>query len=782
MNARRASVAGWVLLVLAALAYVATSLSISADFSAFLPKGQNEAQRILNRELRDGLASRLLLIELSHDDPHSLARISRVMARTLRADPAIRYVANGEATLDAPDLAFIERHRYLLSDRIDAAHFDTAQLRAALEERLEGLAGGGGALEKRWLASDPTGETLHVLAQLAPATQPERSEGVWFARGKDAALLIAETRAAGWDIEGQQRAIALLRAAFDGAREGGAAQMRFSSPGTMAVLSRSLIATEATRLSLVSTALILGILVWVYRSLPMVLVCFLPAATGLLAGICAVSAWFGSVHGITLGFGATLLGEAVDYPTFLLTQLRAGESVSAARTRLGPTLRMAILTTACGSLSLLLADFPGLAQLGLMTMVGILVAGAMTYWVLPLWVPAAMVRVPAVEMRVPVEGPRLHPWLRQGLVIALVAIVAALAWNRPWFDDDVAGMNPLPASLRGQDRELREALHAPDVRFLLVISGETQEDVLRRTEELRPQLRQWIAKAALRGYDLVTDVLPSRATQAARQAALPEDAPLRAHLEAALAGLPFRPGVFAPFVEAVARARADPPLTLEAMGGTALGFKAGSLLRHDGGEGNDGWQVVVPLRGVANPGVIANAVAQSAAAPAAPGAARVRWIDLRGESAGMMTAYRQQASLYAGLGAVLIFAVLAFGLHSAGSALRLMMPVALAILLTACTLVAWGHPLSVLHLVALLLVLGVGINYALFVMRAVVARDDAARTLRTLAVVSATTLCAFGVLALSGISVLQVIGATVSIGVVYSLFLCALLLLRRDPA
>src|SRR4029453_10174901 len=103
----------------------------------------------------------------------------------------------------------------------------------------------------------------------------------------------------------------------------------------------------------------------VYRSVRVVALCFLPAATGLIAGIGAVSAWFGTVQGITLGFGATLLGEAVDYPSFLLTQLRAGESVAEARTRLGATLRMAILTTACGSLALLFADFPGLAQLGM---------------------------------------------------------------------------------------------------------------------------------------------------------------------------------------------------------------------------------------------------------------------------------------------------------------------------------------------------------------------------------------------------------------------------------
>ena len=84
------------------------------------------------------------------------------MVRTLMANPEFRFVANGEGAIGAVELALIERHRYQLSDRVDAAHFDEDALRAALEERLEGLAGGGGALEKRWLPNDPTGEKSHL--------------------------------------------------------------------------------------------------------------------------------------------------------------------------------------------------------------------------------------------------------------------------------------------------------------------------------------------------------------------------------------------------------------------------------------------------------------------------------------------------------------------------------------------------------------------------------------------------------------------------------------------
>ncbi len=764
-TARGFTIALWLALVAAGIFHVATAVRIDTDFSAFLPKGHSEAQRMLNRELRDGVASRLLLVELSNAEAPSLAAVSRAVARALAANPEFRYVSNGEAALGGRELALVERHRYQLSDRLDAAHFDAARLRSALEERLEGLTGGAGVVEKRWLAADPTGETLHVLATLTAPVEPEQREGVWFNRSGIAALLIAQTRAAGWDIDGQQRATQAVRAAFDEARRGTEAQMRMSSPGVMAAESRTLIAAEATRLSLASAILILAILYWAYRSLSVVALCFLPAATGLLAGVVAVSVWFGSVQAITLGFGATLLGEAVDYPSFLLTQLRRDESVPAARTRLGPTLRMAILTTACASLALLLADFPGIAQLGLLTMVGILVAGAMTYWVLPWWVSASTVRVAARDDHGQSLMLPLRAWQRWAIVVAAVTLVAAFAADRPWWDDDVAGMNPLPASLKERDRELRQALGAPDVRYLVAISGATQEEVLVGAEALRPQLQRWVVQGLLAGFDLVSDTLPSRAAQAKRQASLPAASVLRTNLDVALAGLPFRPGTFDPFVQAVSDARTAAPLTVEAMAGSALAFRTESLLRRDG----ERWYAVVPLRNVADPAAVARAVATA-------GAPQVQWLDLRAESAAMMAAWRQQALGYAALGAVLIFGVLAHGLASLRAALRLMAPVALALALTGGTLIAAGAPLSALHLVALLLVLGVGINYALFFARAAFAREDRTRTLRTLGIVGATTLAAFGVLALSRTSVLHVIGMTVSIGVVYSLLLSVLLI------
>jgi len=112
-------------------------------------------------------------------------------------------------------------------------------------------------------------------------------------------------------------------------------------------------------------------------------------------------------------------------------------------------------------------------------------------------------------------------------------------------------------------------------------------------------------------------------------------------------------------------------------------------------------------------------------------------------------------------------------------AARVFVPVLLAVAGTAGILVAAGTPLTVFHFVALLLTLGIGVNYALVIERASV-QDAAPDLWRTLAVVSATALCTFGLLAFSSAPVLRAIGITVCVGVVLSLALGALLI-QDDP-
>ncbi len=736
-------------------AYAVARVRVSADFAAFLPAGADPTQRALIQQLREGAAGRLVLIELSGAPPGALAAASQALRARLATEPAFRYAANGDALAARREVELIGAQRYALSRRLTTATFTVEGLRAALAERLEGLYGSAAPLEGALLAQDPTGETLAILRSLAPAQAPRSVDGVWFDPAGARALLVAETVASAADLDGQAAAVAALVASH--AAAGGASSLSFSSPGTLAVASRAAIAREAGILSVVSALLILGVLAWTYRSPRPVLLCALPAAAGLLAGVCAVHWGIGRLNGITLAFGATLLGEAVDYPSFLFTQVAPGEAPAQTRMRVGPLLRLAVLTTACGSVALLAAGFPGLVELGVLTLVGVLVAGVVTWWGVADWIPTnlgrALPALPDLPGRAAWRLP-LRPAWRMGLLALAVVVVALVDQRRVYFDDDPAHLNPLPAALAAADRGRRAALGAPDVRNVILVRGGTVDDVLARCERLRATLDGAVAADALAGFDLVSDIVPSAAAQARRRAALPDAPQLERDLALALTGTPFRADAFAPFLRDVAAARVAAPVAPATLAGTALGLRAAALLGTDA----DGAYAVVPLRGVKDAAALGAMVR-------AMGEPEVTTLDLRTAAATMLAAYRQRALVATAAGVALILAVLAIGLRDLRRAGRVLAPVLAGTLLAAGLLVAGGTPLTLFHLVALLLVVGIGVNYGLFADRASTAPGEGVRVVRTLLVVSATTLCAFATLAVSSIPVLHALGTTVCAGV-----------------
>src|SRR6185503_17286558 len=143
-----------------------------------------------------------------------------------------------------------------------------------------------------------------------------------------------------------------------------------SGPGVFAARTRVAVRNDALRLSLIATALVAGLLLAVYRSGRLLALGLVPIASGALAGIAAVS----------LGFGVTLIGEGVDYAIYLFTQAAGGGARHAALERIWPTLRLGVLTSICGFSAMLFSGFTGLAQLGLFSIVGLLVAVAVTRW------------------------------------------------------------------------------------------------------------------------------------------------------------------------------------------------------------------------------------------------------------------------------------------------------------------------------------------------------------------------------------------------------------------
>ena len=103
MSGRRsASIAIW-LLLLAAAAWIVAHARFTADLSAFLPARATAAQQALVDELREGVASRLILIDIDGGDGPQRALISGQLAESLRANPIFSSVNNGRVAASSPD-------------------------------------------------------------------------------------------------------------------------------------------------------------------------------------------------------------------------------------------------------------------------------------------------------------------------------------------------------------------------------------------------------------------------------------------------------------------------------------------------------------------------------------------------------------------------------------------------------------------------------------------------------------------------------------------------------
>jgi len=756
---RRGVLFTWLAIVAASAWWTTRHGVVTTDLTAFLPVASGRLERLLVEQLRSGVASRTMLVAIEGGAPSELARFSRELARAIAPDRRFDYVMNGgaEFTRGARELGL--KHRYLLSPTVSVERFSEQSLARALRENLARFATLEGTAFKAMIASDPTDE-LRSLAETVGQGAPASRHGVWFSGDGARALLVAQTAASGMDAVRQQEAADALADAFRLTGAGPEYRVLISGPGVFAARTRAAIEHETRWLTGLAGALVLLILVFVYRSPAPVALSALPVLTGLLVGFAAVSALFGTVHGITLAFGATVIGEAVDYPSYVFTQRKAGESVADILARVWPTLRLAVLTTVFGSLALLLSSLQGLSQLGVLSVVGVLAAGLVTRWVLPALAPGRGAPPPRT---LPFSLVRAGLALRSVAWIAWVLLAAALAFivarhDRIW-DDDLGHLSPLPESARELYGQLSADLRAPEMGYLLIATAASREAVLEKSERLTPALQSWVAEGVLEGFDLAARYLPSAKTQERRRAALPEARDLHRSLARALRGLPYRADAFAPFERDVEAARLSPLLAIEDLRGTGLDLKVQSLLATSDGE----WHALIPLRGMRDAARVRSLAAEL------PEETRASFLDLKGESDRLIGGYRSQALELAGLGALAIAVLLWFGLRSVRKALRVMLPVYAAIAMTVACLMLLGIGLSLFHLVSLLLVLGIGLNYSLFFSRAEPGTDSEQGTSLALAVCFLTTFAAFGCLATSRIPVLSAIGLTVTLGCALSL-------------
>ena len=607
------------------------------------------------------------------------------------------------------------------------------------------------------------------------------TQGEWqrsFADGSEAVLLRFRHAGGAFRVDGGSPLAGAVAEAREriAALDGAPVALLAAGVPLIAEAAAAQAAAEMNTIGLGSLLAVVLLVALCFRSpLPVLLV-----GSSLLVGVGAalvVTGWvFGEVHVLTLVFGASLVGVAEDYGIhyFAARQGDPARPGIAQLDHLLPGLLLALATSVLAYAAIGLAPFPGLRQMALFSAVGLLAA----FLTVACWFPLWPKRAPAPSGLSRRVSQSLAAWPRLGgggwasrrfapaLLLGTLAIaIAGLLQLRA--DDQLRALQGVPAGMLEEQQALARLLDLPSPAQFFLVEATDTEALLQREEALIEGLRRLRHEGLLSGWQALAEAVPSAQRQR-------EDREVVAALESAVR-------------QRLGEALGQP---LPAPAADAADGPEAALGLHD-------W-LASPLSQAERPlwlgeqeGRVASLVRVSGIGPeslpalAALAGEGVRWVDRSAEYSELLARYRVQIQgwLALGVAGVALLLWLRFGRR----AWRALLPTLLAGALALGVQGLLGEPLQLFNVLALMLLLGVGIDYGIFLLEH---QDDGASWL-AVSLGAASTLLAFGLLALSQTPALHGFGLTmlVGVGAVWALSPlfrppprdAALLLRSRDP-
>jgi predicted exporter len=714
---------------------------LDSDVLALLPAEQRDPLAAVAGERAAAAMTRQVVVLLSAADWGATRRAVEVYSSRLAAPESGLIRAADDGAGDA--LAFFAPHRDRLltqAQRDELAGLDDDDL---AQLALAGLYSPGPGGLGAW-RDDPLG--------LAPAWWEARAgrfdsrDGLASVEDGDRAwaILRFEVRDSAFRLDGQRHIQDALDAAYAAAAKSapGLRQLRAGVP-LHAEAAAVRAGWEINTIGFGSLAAVILLLWLAFRGLRPVGLVAISLAIGWAAGVAATVLVFGSVHLLTLVFGSTLMGVAEDYGIhYFACRQGHGEGSFVLMRRLLPGMFLAWVTSALAYVALGAAPFPALQQMAVFAAAGLVAAFATVVCWFP-WLDRAE-HPPRAFGRV--IGNSLARWPRMrlqsaGSWFAAAAMAGVLAFGLPRMTvrDDLRSLQSSPADLVAQQGEVGQLLGLPSPAQFYLVRGASPEQVLQREEALTARLDPLVERDAIVGYGATSEWVPSQARQQA-------DATLVANAQArALAGVQQVTG------ESVTGGNASgSALSLETW--LHAPVSAPFRTRWLGQVGKE-FASVVQLEGVGPRSDLALLARQ------AEGLDGVRWVDRTGELSALLGQYRHNMGwlLLAGVIAVAVALVVRYGAR----AWRALLPTVLAGALTLAGLALLGEPLQLFTVLALMILLGTGVDYGIFLLEHA---DDGASWL-AVCLGAASTLLAFGLLALSATPALHVFGLTLLFGI-----------------
>ena len=756
----------WLVLVVTAVLYngkvwFVDHRALETDFLALLPNDESDPVARAAFERVSQSAEQNVLVLVGSRDWNEAKNAGDAYARVLATQP--EWFTPASLTALQADSAlspwWSNRRGLLTNDDRAALMRNTPDewVKQALNDLLSPMGSGRiGAWQ-----DDPFGFFRRWLQARGAETPVRPMDGVL--RVDDADLhyvvLPMQLRSQAFALQSQREVMPLLNEAR-AAAEKSATGITVKSAGM--IFPAAAAAAQANHeLSTIGWGSVVGIILitWVtFRSLRPIALILLSLAIGTLGALAVTAFFFQNVHLLTLVFGASLIGVAEDYGTHYLCMSDRNERGGVRVMRdLLPSLGLALLTTVVSFIGLGISPFPGLQQMALFSAVGLVSA-----WItVVVWFPALDGKQIG-RARVVGWFNWLRPrWLalsngqpRVWLAVA-TAIVSIIGISRLHANDDIRLLQSLPGELLQEQGDVGRILGVPFTGQLFIVRAPSEQQLLEREEALRVRLDSLVQLRVFDGYQAVSSWVPSQAQQLRDAALVTEKILSPGGALHQLRGALQEDDEWETRLRRSASAQVSVPLTSAAWLASPISEPLRPLWL---GQQNNEWQSVVTLKGVENDRLPSLALA-------AEGLPGVKWADKVASISSVLGRYRVRMSWVLAV-SYLIVGLMFIPKYGRGS-WRILAPSVVASLVSLAIIGLLGQPLQLFHVLALFLVFGLGVDYAIFLSEQTHSAEGDVSFAVGLAAIS--TVLSLGLLALSATPVLHAFGLVMLVGITVSL-------------
>lgn len=748
----------------------------STKITEFLPDDKENRGAQIAALLAESELSKVMVIDLSltPPDPEKLQAAVLALQAHLKALPDVAMARSGFTDVDLNQmmtfLGVLPPTTFLPS-----SVYTEAGVRARLADLKEQLGGPMGVMVRQTAPHDPLGGMWEPLQALR-ASQGNAiidEDGVLYTPDHLHGFVFVETRSSSFDSDAQ-RAFRKVLDEWVAANPG--VTMQTAGAAQFAIASEAQIKGDVNRIGIISTIGILVIFLALFGSVRMILVGFVPMVFGSVVAVLACQLIFGEIHGITIAFGTSLLGVGLDYVEHYYAHFVLTPEVPAKKTMklVAPSIVLGAFTTIIGFIGLGASGLGGLRQMAVFSVIAIVASMMATIWMVPPWMPATykpprtlgVVDRWVLRLMKALTSRTWSTGARIAIVVGAIGItVAGVRVAR--FSDNVNMLVSDKGPHVVEDTAVRSRL-GPEASTFGVITAGTDEALLLAIGTATDELAAAQKAGALTSFVPLGRILPSAEEQVTRFAAARAAIPVT---RKAMEELEFVPEQFAEYWTALA-AQAPKILSLGDVRASPLAPLLAAWVPAQ----------TTPIALIPLVGVTDVAALQALVPSATIVAPQQTIVDLfRG------VRIRTVISSLLGLATILLLLLARY--RSPRKVALAVAPAILACVAAVGTMVAMGISLTILHVMSLLLVVSLGVDFGIFFVDTNTSLEEAARTMVSIITASLTTILSFGLLGLSSSPGLAAIGVTVTLGVTFSLLTCFLMaslagpkLVAKEPA